>query len=95
VGTEKKLEYLSICHDECYLKGVIQETLDDPRIGECTVMNSEEGKYPKCLFYFYFFHPYQMLGRDEKDNLSIRIYLCMIGSSNIRCLEMKSVFSFL
>ncbi len=64
VGTEKKLEYLSICHDECYLKGVIQETVNDPRIGKCTEMDPEEGKYPKCLFYFYIFHPYQMSVRE-------------------------------
>jgi hypothetical protein len=64
VGTEKKLEYLSICHDECYLKGVIQETLNDPRIEEYTDMDPEKGKYSKCLFYFYIFHPYQMSVRE-------------------------------
>jgi hypothetical protein len=36
VGNKKKVrKYLSICHDECYLKGVSQETLADPKLREC------------------------------------------------------------
>ena len=46
---EKHIEYTSICHDECYLKGVVQETLYDPKLEECTAMNPEDGKIFKAL----------------------------------------------
>jgi hypothetical protein len=39
-----KIEYLSICHDECYLKGVVQETLYDPKLEDCTAMDPRNGK---------------------------------------------------
>jgi len=44
VNGEKKMEYLQICHDECYLAGVVQETLYDPKLEDCTAMDPEEGK---------------------------------------------------
>jgi hypothetical protein len=75
-GCEKTVEYLSICHDEFYLKGVVQETLANSELEQCTMMDPEEGKYSKYPFYFYFFHTYQMLRRArkslfEKTNLRI------------------------
>jgi hypothetical protein len=41
---EKTVEYFHICHDECYLKGVIQETLDDPKLRECEAMDPKRGE---------------------------------------------------
>jgi hypothetical protein len=43
-GSEKKIEYLSICHDECYLKGVLQETLADEKLQDCSAMEPYSGK---------------------------------------------------
>jgi GTPase SAR1 family protein len=57
-GNEMKVEYLSICHDECYLKGVVQETLYDPKLEECTAMNPEDGKTLKVYFFFYLLSQY-------------------------------------
>jgi len=51
-GNEIKMEYLSICHDECYLKGVVQETLDDPKLEDCEAIDAEEGKIFKVFFFF-------------------------------------------
>ncbi|CAF0824824.1 unnamed protein product [Rotaria sordida] len=48
VDDEKKIEYIHICHDECYLKGVVQETLYDPKLEECTAMNPEDGFCTVC-----------------------------------------------
>ena len=48
-GNEKKVEYLSICHDRCYLIGVEQETLANRDIRECEVMDPGEGKITKHL----------------------------------------------
>ena len=38
-GGDMKIEYLSICHDNCYLKGVVQETLYDPKLEDCIAMH--------------------------------------------------------
>jgi GTPase SAR1 family protein len=43
-GDQKQVEYLHICHDECYLTGVVQETLYDPKLEDCTAMDPEDGK---------------------------------------------------
>jgi sulfatase maturation enzyme AslB (radical SAM superfamily) len=43
-GDEKRMEYLFICHDECYLNGVIQETLSDPKLKDCSAMSHINGK---------------------------------------------------
>ena len=43
-GKDKKIEYISICHDQCYLRGVLQETLADPRLEECTAINYKTGR---------------------------------------------------
>ncbi|CAF3510907.1 unnamed protein product [Rotaria sp. Silwood1] len=51
VDDEKKIEYLHICHDECYLKGVVQETLYDPKLEECTAMNPEDGNTLKVFLF--------------------------------------------
>ncbi|CAF4242748.1 unnamed protein product, partial [Rotaria sordida] len=40
-GDETKIEYLSICHDVCYLKGVIQEKLTDPELEYCEAMDPD------------------------------------------------------
>jgi GTP-binding protein EngB required for normal cell division len=49
-GPNKKTEYISICHDRCYLTDVEQETLADPKIRECEVMDPRKGKFVKVLF---------------------------------------------
>ena len=38
-----RIEYISICHDECYLKGVQQETLYDPHLQDCSAMDPLDG----------------------------------------------------
>ena len=43
-GPNMKIEYTSICHDRCYLKGVIQETLYDENLQDCEAMNPRDGK---------------------------------------------------
>ncbi|CAF1342210.1 unnamed protein product [Rotaria sordida] len=43
-GDEQKLEYLSICHDVCYLKGVVQEKISDPELEYCEAMDPDTGK---------------------------------------------------
>jgi hypothetical protein len=43
VGAKKKVEYISICHDECYVKGVIQESLADPKLEDCTAIDPANG----------------------------------------------------
>ena len=43
-GINRKVEYLSICHERCYLNGVQQETLADPMLRECEVMDPRKGK---------------------------------------------------
>ena len=44
VNNETKVEYLSKCHEKCYLKGVLQETIKDERMRECEAMNYKTGK---------------------------------------------------
>ena len=43
-GLNKKIEYFSICHDRCYLPKVQQETLADPELRECEVIDPRKGK---------------------------------------------------
>ncbi|CAF4523210.1 unnamed protein product, partial [Rotaria sp. Silwood2] len=43
VNNETKIEYKSKCHEICYLKGVVQETINDPRMLDCEVINYETG----------------------------------------------------
>jgi ribosome biogenesis GTPase A len=45
VNNEQKVEYTSKCHEECYLIGVVQETIGDERMRDCEVMNYKTGKY--------------------------------------------------
>ncbi|CAF0836353.1 unnamed protein product [Adineta ricciae] len=35
---KKRIQYLSICHEQCYLNGVQQETLYDPKLQDCFCM---------------------------------------------------------
>ncbi|CAF3261197.1 unnamed protein product [Rotaria sp. Silwood2] len=53
VGDETKMEYRSICHDVCYLKGVVQERLSDPELEYCEVMDPDNGKIFHIFFYYY------------------------------------------
>jgi GTP-binding protein EngB required for normal cell division len=46
VNNEQKVEYTSECHDECYLKSFVQETINDPLMRECEVMDYKTGKIP-------------------------------------------------
>jgi GTP-binding protein EngB required for normal cell division len=63
-GPNKKMEYISICHERCYLIGVEQETLAHREIRECQVMDPENGKFVKVsiymknslLYFFRFLH---------------------------------------
>ena len=48
-GDEVKMEYLHICHDDCFLRGVEQETLDDPKLEDCTAMDVDTGKTIKVF----------------------------------------------
>jgi predicted GTPase len=48
-GISRKVEYVSVCHERCYLNGVQQETLEDPKIRECEVMDPRKGKFFKLL----------------------------------------------
>ncbi|UJR20042.1 hypothetical protein I4U23_023176 [Adineta vaga] len=48
VNNEKKIEYISQCHEHCYLKGVVQETIRDQRIRDCEIMEFKTGKCMKC-----------------------------------------------
>ncbi|CAF4046964.1 unnamed protein product [Rotaria sp. Silwood1] len=50
-GNQQKLEYLSICHDVCYLKGVVQEKLSDPELEYCEAMDPDTGKMFEIFFY--------------------------------------------
>ncbi len=58
------MEYISICHERCYLIGVEQETLAHREIRECQVMDPENGKFVKVsiymknslLYFFRFLH---------------------------------------
>jgi energy-coupling factor transporter ATP-binding protein EcfA2 len=59
-GDEKKVEYLHICHDECYLKGVTQETLYDPKLEDCTAMNPRDGKLLIVCFFLYYY-PHEII----------------------------------
>ncbi len=44
VNNEQKIEHTSKCHEECYLKGVQQETINDERMLECEVIDPDTGK---------------------------------------------------
>ena len=44
INGEKRIEYISICHDECYLAGVKQETLEHPKIQDCSAIDFKTGK---------------------------------------------------
>ncbi|CAM4813124.1 unnamed protein product [Rotaria magnacalcarata] len=48
VNNQTKIEYTSKCHEKCYLKGVVQETINDQRMQECEAMNYRTGKCLKC-----------------------------------------------
>ncbi|CAF1160764.1 unnamed protein product [Rotaria sp. Silwood1] len=48
VNNEKQIEYICICHDECYLKGVKQETLYDEKLQDCTAMDPRSGDCGIC-----------------------------------------------
>ncbi|CAF1157636.1 unnamed protein product [Rotaria sordida] len=48
VNNEIKIEYKSKCHDICYLKGVVQETINDPRMLDCEVIDYKTGQCTKC-----------------------------------------------
>ncbi|CAF3087293.1 unnamed protein product [Rotaria sp. Silwood2] len=47
-GNETKMEYLSMCHEECYLKGVVQEKISDLQLKECEAMNPDNGLCLVC-----------------------------------------------
>ncbi|CAF3577730.1 unnamed protein product [Rotaria socialis] len=48
VNNETVTEYITICHEPCYLKGIVEETIKDPRIKQCEVINYITGKCLKC-----------------------------------------------
>jgi GTP-binding protein EngB required for normal cell division len=50
-GPNKKMEYISICHERCYLIGAEQEALVHQEIRECEVMDPDTGKFAKVSIY--------------------------------------------
>ncbi|CAF4042310.1 unnamed protein product [Rotaria magnacalcarata] len=44
INNEQTTEYTSKCHDKCYLKGVVQEAINDIRISHCEVIDVRTGK---------------------------------------------------
>ncbi|CAF3144645.1 unnamed protein product [Rotaria sp. Silwood2] len=51
VNNEKQIEYIHICHEECYLKGVKQETLYDDKLQDCTAMDPRSGEKFEVLIF--------------------------------------------
>jgi len=49
VNKEKKVAYEQLCHDECYLNAVAQETINEPRIAQCEVIDKQTGKSSRFL----------------------------------------------
>jgi GTPase SAR1 family protein len=49
-NAEKIDEYFRVCQEESYLNGVIQETIRDPKMKQCRVIDSETGKILKIFF---------------------------------------------
>lgn len=50
VNGEKKIDYISKCHDECYLTGVEQEKIADEKLSDCTAMDALTGeRYSRML----------------------------------------------
>ena len=49
-GANSKVKYKSICHDECYVKGALQEKIADELIRECQVIDPRKGKLFKHFF---------------------------------------------
>ena len=49
VNGEKRVEYKFICHEECYLKAVQQETLATDELQLCTAIDYKTGKASVCL----------------------------------------------
>jgi hypothetical protein len=45
VNNEEKIEYFSKCHERCYLKGVAQESISDPRLRDCEAIDNDTGKH--------------------------------------------------
>ena len=45
-----RIDYTSICHEECYLTQVEQETLAHPKLEDCTAMNYVTGKWFRLVF---------------------------------------------
>ncbi|CAF3345741.1 unnamed protein product [Rotaria socialis] len=48
INNEQKTEYTSKCHDKCYLKGVVQEAVNDIRISHCEVIDVMTGNCLTC-----------------------------------------------
>ena len=42
---QTRVKYTTICHRECYLKGVVQETLADPQLKDCSAMDYVTGRF--------------------------------------------------
>lgn len=49
INGQKRIEYLQICHDDCFLRGVIQEVLGDERLVDCSAMDFRTGKLNRSL----------------------------------------------
>ncbi|CAF2630157.1 unnamed protein product [Rotaria sp. Silwood2] len=59
IDNQTKIEYISKCHEHCYLKSVVQETINDPGMRECEVIDYRTGNKIfsfslslKLLFYY-------------------------------------------
>lgn len=43
-NNQQVVRYTSICHEHCYLSGVVQEVLGDPRLEDCEAFDYKSGK---------------------------------------------------
>ena len=55
VNGERRVEYTSICHEQCYLRGVVQETLADRKLEDCTAIDYKTGETTKDHHLSFFF----------------------------------------
>ena len=43
INNQSKVEYTSKCHERCYLKGITQETINNPAMLDCEAINLRTG----------------------------------------------------
>ncbi|CAF4937052.1 unnamed protein product [Rotaria sp. Silwood1] len=48
INNEVKIKYTSKCHESCYCKSILQDTISDASMKECEAMDHETGTCKKC-----------------------------------------------